>query len=199
MQISVKLFASLSRFAPHQRAAVPFEVECPAGETLAELVERLGIPAEEAKVAFVNGIVQPPEYCLHPGDQVGIFPPIGGGCMANIRVEVWLYGSLARYGGDASQGSYANLFVEMREGSRIADLLERLQIPGKERGITFVNGELSALPDVQPDLDVVLKDGDRVAFFHLQSMWPFQYRFGAPATEEMQAELKISSTGKRAD
>ncbi|MCX5819984.1 MAG: hypothetical protein NT047_08765 [Deltaproteobacteria bacterium] len=28
-------------------------------------------------------------------------------------------------------------------------------------------------------------DGDRVAFFHLQAMWPFQYRLGAAAIPEM--------------
>lgn len=35
------------------------------------------------------------------------------------------------------------------------------------------------LPGVQPDLDHPVKSGDRVALFHLDSMWPFQYRDGA--------------------
>ncbi|RPI83963.1 MAG: MoaD/ThiS family protein [Chloroflexi bacterium] len=113
-----------------------------------------------------------------------------------IHIDVWLYGPLARYGGDPSQKVFANLPVELAEDSTVSDLLSYLQMPSKERGITFINGELSALPDVQPDLDKVLNDGDRVAFFHLQSMWPFQYRLGAPAIEEIQSGLKLSSTGK---
>jgi hypothetical protein len=35
------------------------------------------------------------------------------------------------------------------------------------------------MPGLQPDLDHPLEDGDRVAFFHLKSMWPAQYRDGA--------------------
>lgn len=79
MLVSVKLFATLSRFAPGRRASVPFEVQLSEGDTLFKLVERLGIPTEEAKVAFVNGIIHNLDYSLHPGDEIGIFPPIGGG------------------------------------------------------------------------------------------------------------------------
>jgi len=99
--------------------------------------------------------------------------------METISVEIWLYGPLARYGGDAARKSHANLYLELPAGSRIADLLEHLNMPTEERGITFINGDLSAMPGLQPDLDQPLEDGDRVAFFHLKSMWPAQYRDGA--------------------
>lgn len=97
----------------------------------------------------------------------------------DITVDVWLYGPLARYGKDAQQSSYANLQVVLPMGSTVADLLAYLNLPTEERGITFINGQLSAMPGLQPDLEQSLKDGDRVAFFHLNSMWPFQYRDGA--------------------
>lgn len=96
-----------------------------------------------------------------------------------ITVEVWLYGPLARYGGEAAGKSHANLNLELPTGSRIQDLLNRLELPTEERGITFINGDLGAMPGLQPDLDQRLEDGDRVAFFHLKSMWPAQYRAGA--------------------
>ncbi len=96
-----------------------------------------------------------------------------------ITVEVWLYGPLARYGGEAARKSHANLHLELPAGSRIQDILNRLELPTEERGITFINGDLSAMPGLQPDLDHLLEDGDRVAFFHLKSMWPAQYRDGA--------------------
>jgi sulfur carrier protein ThiS len=79
MKIQVKLFASLSRFSPGGLPGTPFSVELKEGVTLQDLVKQLGIPAEETKVTFVNGIVQTLDYVLQPGDDTGIFPPIGGG------------------------------------------------------------------------------------------------------------------------
>ena len=99
--------------------------------------------------------------------------------METITVDVWLYGPLAHYGGDAASKSYANLQLELPAGSQMRDLLKHLALPTEERGITFINGNLSAMPGLQPDLDHVFEKGDRVAFFHLKSMWPCQYRDGA--------------------
>jgi hypothetical protein len=113
--------------------------------------------------------------------------------METIQVEVWLYGPLSRYGGEAAQKSYASLYLEMPAESRMCDLLKQLGLPTEERGITFINGDLSAMPGLQPDLDHPLGDGDRVAFFHLKSMWPAQYRDGAalaPGLARTMAEKK---------
>lgn len=107
-----------------------------------------------------------------------------------IHVEVWLYGPLARYAGEASRGSYAELHLELPAGSTFQDLLERLGLPAEEKGITFINGCLAALPGLEADRGVVLSDGDRVGISHRRSMWPFQYRFGASATEEVQATFR---------
>lgn len=105
--------------------------------------------------------------------------------MADMRVDVWLYGSLARYGGEVSEGSFAHLWAHLPEGSSMADLFLHLKMPTEERGITFINGQLSAMPGLQPDLCHILHDGDRVGLFDLKSMWPFQYRHGAAMTDEM--------------
>ncbi len=107
----------------------------------------------------------------------------------NITIDTWLYGNLARYGGQADQGSYANLPVRLPQASTVRDLLQMLSMPTEERGITFINGDLSALPGIQPDLDHILNDGDRVAFFHLRSMWPYQYRHGVAMISELSSSL----------
>lgn len=107
----------------------------------------------------------------------------------SIIIDTWLYGDLARYGSETDQGSYANLQVTLEDGSSIRDLLSKLKMPTEERGITFINGNLSALPDVQPDLEHILNNGDRVAFFHLRSMWPYQYRHGAAMIIELSTSL----------
>ena len=105
--------------------------------------------------------------------------------MAGIALDVWLYGALACYGGGPEQGSFANIQMRLPEGSTMADLLAHLRMPTEERGITFINGRLSAMPGLQPDLGHMLRDGDRVGLFDLKSMWPFQYRHGAMLTDEM--------------
>lgn len=110
--------------------------------------------------------------------------------MGNIRLEIWLYGPIARYAGEASRRSHAHLNVDMPEGSTLADLVNHLGIPAEERGITFVNGNLAALPGLDIDLDVVLRDGDRVGISHRKSMWPMQYRFGAQLTPQLEETFR---------
>jgi hypothetical protein len=105
-------------------------------------------------------------------------------------VEVWLYGPMARYAGEASQGSHAHLDIEMPKDSTVGDLIHHLGIPSGERGITFVNGNLAALPGLEADLNLVLHDGDRVGISHRKSMWPMQYRFGAQVTPELQETFR---------
>lgn len=105
--------------------------------------------------------------------------------MATITIDTWLYGNLARYGWPADKGSFANPQVTLPEGSTVRDLLAALSLPTLERGITFINGQLSAMPGLQPDLEHPLQNGDRVAFFHLNTMWPFQYRHGSAMIKEM--------------
>ena len=109
--------------------------------------------------------------------------------MADIALDVWLYGALACYGSGAEQGNFANLQIHLSEGSTMADLLAHLRMPTEERGITFINGRLSAMPGLQPDLSHVLRDGDRLGLFDLKSMWPFQYRHGGALTDEMERAL----------
>ena len=108
----------------------------------------------------------------------------------DISIDTWLYGELAHYGGQNDQGGYANLRVILNQASTVRNLLEKLSMPTEKRGITFINGDLSALPGVQPDLDHILKDGDRVAFFHMRSMWPYQYRQGAAMIGELSTALE---------
>ncbi len=112
--------------------------------------------------------------------------------MTGRVVDVWLYGELARYGKEADQGSFANLQVHVPEGSTLGDLLTQLELPTEARGITFINGQLSAMPGLQPDLGHVLCDGDRVALFHTRSMWPFQYRHGVAMISEMSQAMAAS-------
>jgi molybdopterin synthase sulfur carrier subunit len=88
MKIQVRLFAHFTRNLPQSildeypqgiRAGRSFDVEVPEGSTVGNLADQLALPRNEIKVTFVNGRARNLEHKLNPGDQVGIFPPVGGG------------------------------------------------------------------------------------------------------------------------
>lgn len=79
MVITVKLFATLSRFSPGGLPGTPFEISLAENASIQDLIEYLGLPPEEIKVPFVNGLIRSLDWILKQGDEVGIFPPIGGG------------------------------------------------------------------------------------------------------------------------
>ncbi len=107
-----------------------------------------------------------------------------------MKIEVWLYGELSQYGDGKAQKGFASLNLDLPEGTTIAGLLQLLKMPSEQRGITFVNGNLSALPGLQPDLAQVVMDGDRISFFDHRSMWPFQYRHGAAMSDGLKEILE---------
>jgi molybdopterin synthase sulfur carrier subunit len=79
MRVHTKLFATLVRLVPDTTSGIPFDVELPDGATVAALVDRLGLPADEVRMVFVNGRARSMDWVLNPDDDVGIFPPVGGG------------------------------------------------------------------------------------------------------------------------
>jgi molybdopterin synthase sulfur carrier subunit len=77
--VQVKLFATLRHLRPGLGIGEAFPVELPDGATLGRLIQQLELPEGEVKLVFVNGIVRDREHALADGDQLGIFPPVGGG------------------------------------------------------------------------------------------------------------------------
>ena len=75
MHVTIKCFATLSRFQPPDAEAHPIG----PGETARSLAERLGIPLEDLKLLFVNGSRVELDAPLAHGDRVGFFPAVGGG------------------------------------------------------------------------------------------------------------------------
>ena len=73
--IHLKLFATLRPYTPDNAQAYPVE----KGVTVSELVRELAIPPELVKLIFINSRRESLESTLNPGDQVGLFPPVGGG------------------------------------------------------------------------------------------------------------------------
>jgi len=65
-----------------------------------------------------------------------------------ITIDTWLYGELASYAGEDAQPGFARRQVELPEGATMQQLLEELNMPTEARGITFINGNLSAMPGI---------------------------------------------------
>lgn len=80
MQVKVQVYAILRQYVQEAYQG-PLILEVPEGTTVGQLIERLPIPPELARVIFVNGTRQELDWVLQEGDEVGIFPPIAGGSL----------------------------------------------------------------------------------------------------------------------
>lgn len=78
MMLEVRLYATLRRYAIDRTDGV-VTIDLPEGATIGELLDGLGIPADEVKLAMVNGIHAEVGRVLATSDRIGLFPPVGGG------------------------------------------------------------------------------------------------------------------------
>jgi sulfur-carrier protein len=79
MRVSVRAYASLRRHLPGISLGEAVPVELPAESSVERALSIVGIPAGEVKLCFVNGRHADLTRQLEDGDEVGVFPPIGGG------------------------------------------------------------------------------------------------------------------------
>jgi hypothetical protein len=110
--------------------------------------------------------------------------------MADITVSVTLFGELVCYGNQTKTVNYTTFDVKLPTGSALKDLLAYLLMCTNERGITYINGLVSALPDIQPDLDYVLQKNDHVAMLPAHKIWQIQQRSSLLMTAQMSAALQ---------
>ncbi len=79
VNIEVNFFASLIQYKPKGAGREFWDVMCNEETTVADLLNRFGVPAEEVKLIFINGLHAKDKALLKDGDRVGIFPLVGGG------------------------------------------------------------------------------------------------------------------------
>jgi sulfur carrier protein ThiS len=73
---TVHVYATLRKYVQDRPS---LEVEIEAGQTVATVLDQLGIPADEIRILFVNNRAASLEHELADGDRIGVFPAIGGG------------------------------------------------------------------------------------------------------------------------
>jgi molybdopterin converting factor small subunit len=74
MRVRVKCFATLSHHTPPDGV-----LELDDRATVAAMLPRLGLSPEDIKLVFINSKNSELETVLAEGDQVGLFPAVGGG------------------------------------------------------------------------------------------------------------------------
>lgn len=79
MRVKVRLFANLRDYVPEAKIGTTLEVELQDGARVEDLANHYKLPLDLVKLAYVNGIYQNLDFQLHENDEIGLFPPIGGG------------------------------------------------------------------------------------------------------------------------
>jgi molybdopterin converting factor small subunit len=78
VKVTVRLYAMLRELGPGRTGEI--ELDVPDGTSVAQLMAQLGLPSGLVRKVFVGGIARDDAHVLRPGDEVGLFPPIAGGC-----------------------------------------------------------------------------------------------------------------------
>jgi sulfur-carrier protein len=74
MRITVRLYATL-----REGRAPEESLELPPGTSVSAVIKELKLPESVVTLIFVNGRHASPDTTLDEGDEVALFPPIGGG------------------------------------------------------------------------------------------------------------------------
>ncbi|MCJ7824458.1 MAG: MoaD/ThiS family protein [Anaerolineales bacterium] len=79
MQIEVTVFATLRKYLPDLPVGGSRHLEIEPGATLADLIQILGLPAEEVKIAIRNHVQTELDEIVEDGDRIAFAPAIAGG------------------------------------------------------------------------------------------------------------------------
>ena len=75
-QVEVNLYATLRRYID---GAASIGVDVEPGCSIEQVLDRLGIPIDQTRIIFLNNRAAGLSDTLQGGEQLGIFPGIGGG------------------------------------------------------------------------------------------------------------------------
>ena len=80
MGIEVRLFATLRTYLPPGSNRTSARLEMPAGASIADVLDTLGIPAAAAFLILVDGLYESDrQRKLDEGCVLSIWPPVAGG------------------------------------------------------------------------------------------------------------------------
>ena len=75
-RVKLKLYATLRGYIG---GAASVDVDVTPGQTIRQLLEQLDVPVDQTRIIFVNNRAADLSQTLQGGEQIGVFPAIGGG------------------------------------------------------------------------------------------------------------------------
>ena len=75
-QVQVSLYAALREYVGRSPSV---DVEITSGQTIRQVLQQLHVPVEKARIIFLNYRAAGLDDPLLGGEQIGVFPAIGGG------------------------------------------------------------------------------------------------------------------------
>ena len=75
-QVKVNLYATLRR---HVGGAASVDVDVEPECTIEQVLRRLGIPADQTRIIFVDNHAATLADTLQGSEEIGVFPAVGGG------------------------------------------------------------------------------------------------------------------------
>jgi len=83
MQVTIKLYATLTDYLPAGSKSNRVEIELAENTTIVAALAPFSLPPKLTHLVLVNGTFIPPEArastCMQPGDTLAVWPPIAGG------------------------------------------------------------------------------------------------------------------------
>jgi len=79
LQVEVRVFSGLEKLIPGAHFGQPIKVDFAHHFTGRMLLKNLNIPAKEVYIILVNGVNKGLDEDLVDGDNVSLFPSVGGG------------------------------------------------------------------------------------------------------------------------
>ena len=83
MEITIKLYAGLSQYLPHNSKNNATKLTITNSETPISILEKFNVPEESAHLVLLNGVYVEPGERTKPnfsdGDILAVWPPVAGG------------------------------------------------------------------------------------------------------------------------
>ncbi len=83
MQITLKLYATLSNYLPAEAKDHKVAVDISGRENAGNIIDQYGVPREKVHLVLLNGVYLTPDEREHvlfsEGDTLAIWPPVAGG------------------------------------------------------------------------------------------------------------------------
>ena len=81
MKLTVKLFASFTRYLPPEASKQKMIIEAEPGANVAQVIEQCGVPLDECRLVIINGITHTNPAVsmaieLQPDDTLAILPRV---------------------------------------------------------------------------------------------------------------------------